>query len=545
MTLLRYYHTLRYLRAVQIYGRLWHWLNPSRPDLRPAPARRKVSGRWMSAVTRRPCLLDHETFRLLNHIGRVRTAQDWNDPTKEKLWLYNLHYFDDLNALGAEGRCEWHKTLIERWVLENPPGYGNGWEAYPTSLRVVNWIKWALRGHTLPAEWLHSLAVQVRWLQRNIEWHLLGNHLFANAKALVFAGLFFEGTEAARWLAKGLKILQHQVSEQILDDGGHFELSPMYHAIILEDVLDLINAACAWPGCVPEERVSLWRDVAARMLTWLDGMTHPDGGIAFFNDAALGVAADYATLTHYAQLLSITPYQISDDDAIRHFSDSGYIRLDNGAGAVALLDVARIGPDYLPGHAHADTLSFELSLFGQRVVVNSGTSCYGLWPERLWQRGTAAHSTVEIDDANSSEVWSSFRVARRARPFGLFLQQNRNELIVSCAHDGYQRLPGRPVHRRCWRLKQCCLQVVDTIEGGYHKAKARFYIHPAVNVVNDSGSIRLTLPDGRKVYCSPEGGTARVVQSLWYPEFGVSLASRMIEVSVDNVREFCCEFLWD
>ncbi|MFB1490650.1 MULTISPECIES: heparinase II/III family protein [unclassified Thiocapsa] len=44
--------------------------------------------------------------------------------------------------------------------------------------------------------------------------------------------------------------------------------------------------------------------------------------------------------------------------------------------AVALLDVAPIGPDYLPGHAHADTLSFELSLFGQRVIVNGGTSRY-------------------------------------------------------------------------------------------------------------------------------------------------------------------------
>jgi uncharacterized heparinase superfamily protein len=92
--------------------------------------------------------------------------------------------------------------------------------------------------------WVESLAVQARWLRRHIEWHLLGNHLFVNAKALVFAGLFFAGDEAAEWLAQGSeRFWVREVPEQVLPDGGHFELSPMYHAIILEDVLDLLNAA--------------------------------------------------------------------------------------------------------------------------------------------------------------------------------------------------------------------------------------------------------------------------------------------------------------
>ena len=69
----------------------------------------------------------------------------------------------------------------------------------------------------------------------------MGNHVFANAKALVYAGLFFDGIEANDWLAKGMKILVKECNEQILPDGGHFELSPMYHAIVLEDILDLIN----------------------------------------------------------------------------------------------------------------------------------------------------------------------------------------------------------------------------------------------------------------------------------------------------------------
>ena len=91
--------------------------------------------------------------------------------------------------------------------------------------------------------------------------------------------------------------------------------------------------------------------------------------------------------------------------------------------AVLLIDVAPIGPDYLPGHAHADTLSYELSLYGKRVLVNSGTSRYGSGPKRDWERSTAAHNTVEVDGQSSSETWSGFRVARRAYPFDVLVEQ--------------------------------------------------------------------------------------------------------------------------
>ena len=115
---------------------------------------------------------------------------------KSKLWRYNQHYFDDLNAEQAVDRVEWHRELLNDWISNNPPFKGNGWEPYPTSLRLVNWIKWALSGVELPAYYLESMVLQARWLERRIEWHLLGNHLFANAKALVFVGTYFSGPEA-------------------------------------------------------------------------------------------------------------------------------------------------------------------------------------------------------------------------------------------------------------------------------------------------------------------------------------------------------------
>src|SRR5690606_5224257 len=131
------------------------------------------------------------------------------------------------------------------------------------------------------------------------------------------------------------------------------------------------------------------------------------------NDSALGIAPALPALRNYASALGL-PLPSSTQPSARLLPASGYARMAAGA-AVLLADVAPVGPDHLPGHAHADTLSFELSLNGRRVLVNGGTSTYENDAERLRQRGTASHNTVVVDGHDSSEVWGAFRVARRAR----------------------------------------------------------------------------------------------------------------------------------
>ena len=146
-------------------------------------------------------MIEENTFNLLNVEGNIDNI-GWQDNKKSKLWRYNQHYFDDLNASNSESRNAWHQNLISEWIEKNPPVKGHGWEPYPTSLRIVNWIKWALRGNQLGNEAVYCLAIQARWLEKRIEWHLLGNHLFSNAKALVYSGLFFDGIEPKKWLNK-------------------------------------------------------------------------------------------------------------------------------------------------------------------------------------------------------------------------------------------------------------------------------------------------------------------------------------------------------
>ncbi|MCC1494838.1 heparinase II/III family protein [Cognatishimia sp. F0-27] len=514
-----YYHTLKHLRPVQLRGRLRFRLARPKPDLAPAPGLAVPTGAWVTPAARTASMTGPEAFVFLGQAGSL-DADGWDNPARDKLWRYNLHYCDDLNAEGAAARRDWHAGLIARWIAENPPGpvsgAGSGWEPYPTSLRIVNWIKAALGGMALPDAAHHSLAVQARWLTQRLEWHLLGNHLFANAKALMFAGLYFDGPEARGWRAVARRILETEIDEQILPDGGHFELSPMYHALAFEDMLDLANLMRA--RGTPEEdalRATVETRLAA-MARWLVAMSHPDGGIGFFNDAALGIAPETDALLSYAGRLGGA--RPAREPGSLSLPQSGYHRLVSGR-AVLLADTAAVGPDYLPGHAHADTLSFELSLAGQRVIVNGGTSEYGTGPARQQQRGTAAHATVTVAGQDSSEVWAGFRVARRARVHDVARDGTR----LAARHDGYQRLTPGTDHHRLWQLDPDGLTVTDRIDPA-QCGVARYPLHPGIAAeITATGSATLTLPDGTRLTARAEaGGPLTRTSAPWHPRFGES-----------------------
>ena len=516
MTALRFVHTVRYLRPVQVYGRMWFRLHRPRPDFRPAPALRPVAGRWTEPPMKRRSLVGQDQFRFLNQGGVVATSSDWANPTKTSHWLYNLHYFDDLAAEGAEHRAAWYDALIDRWIAENPPGKGIGWAPYPTSLRIVNWCKRHLAGRPLSPKAIHSLAVQARHLSRRLEMHLLGNHLFSNAKALVFAGLVFDGAEAERWLRRGLEVLEDEVPEQILPDGGHFERSPMYHAIVLEDMLDLTNLHRAYGRPEPDA----WPETIGPMRRWLAAMTDPDGEIVLFNDAAFDIARPMAALEAYADRLDLPQTGVPEKGLI-DLPETGYARLSD-ARITCFVDAAPIAPDYLPAHAHADTLGFECSVDGRRVLVDSGTSTYEAGPERQAQRGTAAHNTVRLDGVDSSEVWGGFRVARRARIVERAVGEKPGVQEVSAAHDGYRRLPGGPVHKRAWCLESGVLTIQDWIAGvGRHQVELAFHLYPGIKSDKaDDGTFRLE--EGLALLSVDRRLKWSIEPSTYHPEFGIS-----------------------
>ena len=524
------WRTVRHLKARQVLGRARFVLSHPSVDVAAAPPRRAFQGVWSMPARRDAILTPPAVLRLLNTDYDLDVL-GWDNPAVDRLLRYNAHYFDDLCAFGATSRDSAQRALVSRWIEENPAPQGTGWEPYPLSLRVVNWIKWFFGGAVPEQQWQHSLAIQARWLRARLETHLLGNHLFANAKALVHAGAWFSGDEAEEWLRCGLRILDEEIPEQILADGGQFERSPMYHALALEDLLDLINLSAVAASEVPAlaQRAPEWRRVAARMVFWLRAMCHPDGSLALFNDCADGIAPGVDELARFAALLGIEAATPSPD-GVTWLEQSGYLRIACGH-ALAILDAAPVGPDYLPGHAHADTLSFELTIGGRRVVVNGGTSRYGLGEERLAQRGTARHSTVQVANLDSSEVWSGFRVGRRARIRELTVRDSE----VTASHDGYRHLRGAPIHERRWSFAAGRLSVTDSVQPAQHDSVARYILAPGLSLEAAAPNDWQITDAGREVArVEIVRGSARSAGSHHSREFGRQQEVRCLEVRLEE-----------
>ena len=475
-----YWETVRHLKPIQV----WRYVRRPRPRMASIVVRPSIrAGQWVVPVKRAEPWMGGKRWR---HLNQEREIKTWNDGEPERLWLYHLHYLEQPRP-----------QTVAWWMEENPPGRGIGWEPYPLSRRISNWVAWLLED-SLEPEFRRrvetNLAMQAQWLSQSLEWRLLGNHLLINAKALVMAGAYFEGPAADSWLRRGLFVLRRELAEQVLDDGGHFELSPMYHSLVLEDLLDLVNLSRVYPGRLGAEDAD-WRHLAGKMLGWLEQLTHPDGQIAYFNDSVQGLAAAPCALYAYATRLGLRQVRVP-------LGPSGYVRLEAG-DTVVLFDAGPLGPDYQPGHGHCDLLSLEISHRGKRAVSNSGVSTYESGAQRLAERGTAAHNTLRLDGAEQSEVWSSFRVARRARPID---RQTDGQHWAEAGHDGYRRLKGSVVHWRRVEVQDRHVTVNDRLEGaGSHRAEVFWHLNP-----------------GARVEIGFEGGVERRIETgSWCAGFGL------------------------
>ncbi|HKS96783.1 MAG TPA: alginate lyase family protein, partial [Terriglobia bacterium] len=344
-----------------------------------------------------------------------------------RLWLYHLNYCDflnvDLTRPGDEGDLRAALAIALHWLERNRTGSEVGWEPYPLSLRIVNWLKFLVRhqdrieslGERRAAERLvTSIAEQTATLERRVEYHLRGNHLLKNIKALLFAGILLESAESRRWWRTGAFRLERELDEQILPDGGHFERSPMYHLQVLEDLIDLQELSAAsgrslGPAARLAERIEA-------MATFARTLSHPDGEIPLFNDSALSMARPLAEVLALAERCLATesnrPIEPTPEpEAITEFPETGYAVIrDPTSNSALIFDCGPLGPDYNPGHGHCDVLSYELSLYGQRVVTDTGVSTYERGPERHYERSTAAHNTLRVDGEEQAEIWASFRV---------------------------------------------------------------------------------------------------------------------------------------
>jgi uncharacterized heparinase superfamily protein len=384
----------------------------------------------------------------LNIEQQFHSEIDWEFPAHGRLWTYNLNYLDCLlDELCTEAQA----IKLMQDFLEAEPRLQVGKEPYPVSLRIFNWVKAMVRFRTSEPRFHAFLRCELRHLASHIEYHVMGNHLLENALALCFGGL---GVGDMPSFEKGLRLLERELTDQILDDGAHQERSPMYQQILLERMLDCLNLALANPK--GQRLIGLLGPTIVSMFTWLRGMTFADGSIAYMNDAVNGVSMKTGWLEAYAIALNLEP----NVQPVR-MGSSGYRRIDRGRYE-CIVDAGNLGPDHLLAHAHSDTLSFCLNYDGRPVIVDTGTSTYEEGPIRNYERSTRAHNTVMVDSREQSVPWSSFRVARRA--YARILDEGPRH--IRATHNGYDGIGVS--HVREFRFEDTRLLIEDRVEGGRH-----------------------------------------------------------------------------
>ena len=501
----RYYHTVVHLRPKQIKERvfalirrqLYRRLSAKYQQQFLAQAAKTQETMLYRALPSLPSLLptydlDHTAqiraghFDFLNHCENFTAGIHWQVTTAPRLWRFHLHYFDFALELAAAykatNEAEWVKLFYdyaEDWQRKNPIGGADAWHPYALSCRIINWI---VVMNTMAAElqndqprWQQlqqSLFAQVHYLEKNLEFDVLGNHLLRDLKALVFAGSAFTGAVADRWLQRGLTVLETELAEQVLADGGHYERSPSYHAVVLQDLIEMRLALSD-----AKQRIPVWLSAAIDRMTRADSlMRHPDGKHALFNDSVLknitfGVTAE---IEHQQPATSL--------------AESGYFILRGINDGWLIVDCGLSCPDFLPAHAHSDLLSFELSLEGQRVIVDAGTFEYtdGKW--RDYFRSTRAHNTVSVDGAEQSDAWGSFRLGRRAKHIpGKIIKTS----LGSCFVGGHRGFTTPTVniahHRRIACIDASVWIVVDELMGmGEHSIESYLHFHPSVVVQQEN-----------------------------------------------------------
>ncbi len=400
----------------------------------------------------------------------------WNNFGSSRLWQFNLHYFDWAKEW-LEYRIEHNvwpeessylELLIDDWIDNNEPGIGDGWHSYTLSLRIRNWIYlFRASPDLITKKRIKSLWMQICWLNTHQENSYGGNHLLENLITLAIASLQFKGEYAFRIYSNSIRKLQKELKEQILHDGGHFERSAGYHFLILGRLTDLAFILQKLSDQIPEWLL----ESIIKMLEWAKKVILYGNSLPRFNDSSEDICFSPEIIIEYSEsLLNNKEYNwkglrkliynskfkkrienpnFKPNDLLIDLSETGWTILKPGNEIELLFKCGIPCPNYLPGHAHSDQLSFDIFKSGEPIIAETGTSIYQKSFERSFERSGAAHNVLQlglVEGLNNInwiepvEVWDEFRAARKSKPlYRKFGKTKDGSLWVQGEHDGYKK----------------------------------------------------------------------------------------------------------
>lgn len=461
--------------------------------------------------------------------------------------LAGFSWLDDLKVVGSPAARQLAKDLTARWLDEYPRYHPLGWRADLLASRLrhifLNHAFLEIRGDAAyRARILGAIKRQARHLGRVLPELLFGADLLLAAISLMIAGLMLPSGD--RLFARGRALFKRELARQILSDGGHIERSPRRMLDVLQHLVDLRDIVEAARQPLPDDLVIAIDHLAAA----LDLLRHDDGSLAAFNDTW---PIDANLVDRAIQRAAESPRLVNS------LPSSGFQRLEAGA-SVVIVDAGAPPPHGYDAHAHAGTLSFEMSHDGECLIVNCGAHPWSAaWREV--QRTTAAHSTIIVDNLNSAILLPQ-KMPPRGLVFGLALpprqiacrrEEQDGQTWLDCAQDGYRESFGLEHRRRLYLAADgATFMGEDHLIGpGGNAFALRFHLHPDIqaSVTQDGSAALLRSPkDIQKGACwrlRVSGGSLGLAESAYSAPGGIIRRSQQLAI-VGPIESDHTELRW-
>jgi uncharacterized heparinase superfamily protein len=509
-----------------VYGtRLYRLLLPTRVGVGPTPV--PLADSWPGDAARGTAI----SQGILAFGGQtIRDPAPLWAPVGARLsWLEELHGFEwlrDLRAASGEPGRRVARELVNRWIDEHRNWDPLAWRLDLIGRRLAAWIShYEFLGVGSDAlfrgRFLLSISRQARHMAGALPGGLSGSPLLVAIAGLIHAGLALP--RGGGYVARGSRLLEHEFARQFLVDGGHRERSPSGLFAALRLLTALRSAITAAEHRLPEGMDETIRNIT-QVLRLLQ---HGDGRLALFNDSneEEDWLVDMALARANGKAL---PLQGAPESGFeRLVANRTLVVVDSGAPPAAGFD----------RHAHAGALSFEMSVGRERLIVNCGAhNGRGDWWQA--QRSTAAHSTLVVDDTNSSVFSADSGLVRGPRAVNCRRDEADGTVWLEMSHDGYLQTFDL-IHRRRLYLAAggTDLRGEDRLIGGGRRPFAiRFHLHPDVDVsLAQSGQTALLrLASGAGWRLRATGGSVSLADSVYLGRRGEIRKTQQVVIAGDK-----------
>lgn len=484
---------------------------------------------------------------------------------------------------GGNCRTEQAFRILTDWRDSNPLAYSVNWYPMEAAMRGIElclFSDMARQGGIGSDEaslLMQLLAQHGEFVMRTIEFtDNAANHYIAELVALLLIGRTLHGwyRPAQRWYRFAEQRIAPEVTRQFLPDGVNFEKSTAYHRLV-QDLFMLGSAALRHEG------KGLNRERRARLhaaTRYNAAFLRPDNRCPLIGDSddAVVFAGDDAPVRDHRPSLAVAALAFRDSElkaaagalppaglwlfgrqALTDWPEMsatpepfyGHHHFEHGGMVVArserhylIMDIGEVGQNGLGGHGHNDLLSFELMFNGSPLIIDPGSYIYsGDFAAHDRFRSTRAHNGLVVDDREIAPFTGKFRIANRAQPIGISVEdRNARVSVIRAGHTGYQVLPDPVTHERTLQFDRYTgsLQCRDRLlAGDNHHAVRRLYFAPGVEPAFNNDGLRVEV-DGESILIRWDGQSrGRLLDTHVSPCYGRLEPSRVLEIETDTSKE--------